>query len=126
MKTAIAAAILALTVPAAAQTPDSGARVVPVALYSFGFAPNPIVLRAGRPVTLLLENRAGVGHEFKARYFFRTSRIIAGAVDQDGRIDLAPHQSTSVTLVPARGTYDVHCGHFMHEQLGMHAKIYVE
>lgn len=126
MKTAMMAAVLALTVPAAARSPDAGARVIPVALYSFGFTPNPIVLRAGRPVTLLLENRAGVGHEFKARYFFRTSRIIAGAVDPDGGIELRPHQSTSVTLIPQRGTYDVHCGHFMHEQLGMHAKIYVE
>jgi hypothetical protein len=31
----------------------------------------------------------------------------------------------SVTLVPARGTYPVHCSHFMHDQLGMHSVIYV-
>ena len=37
-----------------------------------------------------------------------------------------PHQSMSVTLVPARGTYEVHCGHFMHTQLGMHSVIYVQ
>ena len=118
---AFAAAAVAITATAAAQTPTN---VVPVALYSFGYAPNPIVLRSGQPVTLVLTNRAGIGHEFKATEFFRSARIISGNAG-GGEIDLMPGQSSSVTLVPTRGTYPVHCGHFFHTQMGMRTQIVV-
>jgi uncharacterized cupredoxin-like copper-binding protein len=97
-----------------------------IQLYSYGFAPNPILLRAGQPVTLVFTNVAGTMHEFKAPIFFRASRIISGHVDEDGAVDLRPHQTESVTLVPISGTYEAHCGHFFHTQLGMHTLIYVQ
>lgn len=118
-----AAALLAFAAPSAAQRPTT---VVPIHLYSFGFGPSPISLRAGVPVTLVFTNEAGMGHEFKAPTFFHASRMVSGHIDEEGAIELKPHQSMSVTLVPARGTYDVHCGHFMHTQLGMHSLIYVQ
>lgn len=118
-----AAAVLALAAPSAAQKPTN---VVPIHLYSFGFAPGPISLRAGTPVTMVFTDDAGIGHEFKAPGFFRASRVVSGQVDEEGAVELRPRQSTSVTLVPARGTYEVHCGHFMHTQLGMHSYIYVQ
>ena len=124
MKAFTAAVALALVAPVSAQTP--AAQTYAVRLYSFGFQPNPLVLRAGVPVTLVFTNTAGMGHEFSAHYFFKTSRILSGKVDEEGSIELRPHQSASVTLIPVRGTYDAHCGHFMHKQLGMQAKIYVE
>jgi len=116
-------AALALAAPAAAQKPTT---VVPVLLYSYGFGPSPIMLRAGAPVTMVFEDVAGVGHEFKAPDFFRSARIVSGNVDEEGSIELRPHQSASVTLIPMRGTYKAHCGHFFHDQLGMHTLIYVQ
>jgi plastocyanin len=117
---------LALCAPfaAGASASPQATNVVPVQLYSFGYAPNPIVLRAGVPVTLVFTYRAGIGHELKAESFFRSSRILAGNAAA-GEIDLRPRQSTSVTLVPARGAYPVHCGHFLHTQMGMSSTIYV-
>jgi plastocyanin len=118
---ALATAVLAVAVPAAAQKPTN---VVPIALYSYGYAPNPIVLRAGVPVTMVFTNRSGKGHTFKAQAFFASSRISSGMV-HDGEIHLRGGQSMSVTLVPARGTYPVHCSHFLHDQLGMRTTLYV-
>jgi uncharacterized cupredoxin-like copper-binding protein len=120
---ALVVGAFALEGPATAQRATT---VFPIQLYSYGFVPNPIVLRAGVPVTLVFTDVAGSSHEFKAPIFFRASRIIAGQVDEDGAVDLKPHQSESVTLVPISGTYEVHCGHFFHTQLGMHTLIYVE
>ena len=117
----IAAAALAMAAPEAASTPPA---VVPIALYSYGYTPTPIVLHAGQPVTLRLENRSGSGHSFKAPQFFASARMLNGAV-QDGDIHIKGGQSASVTLVPAAGTYPLHCSHFMHDTMGMHSTIYV-
>jgi uncharacterized cupredoxin-like copper-binding protein len=123
---AIAATCLALSGAAVPAAAERATTIFPIQLYSFGFAPSPIVLRAGQPVTLVFTDVAGSSHEFKAPIFFRASRIISGRVDEDGAVDLKPHQSESVTLVPISGTYEVHCGHFFHTQLGMHTLIYVQ
>jgi len=113
-------AALALMAPAAAKT----ATVVPVHFYSFGYAPSPIVLTAGRPATMLFSNRSGQGHTFKAPRFFASARVISGEI-HGGEIHLGAGQTQSVTLVPAHGTFKVHCSHFMHDQLGMNAWLYV-
>ena len=117
-----AAALVALSgVPAAAQP----APVQTVQLYSYGYAPNPLRLRAGRPVTLAFVNRSGNGHDFTAKSFFGASRILSGVV-RNGEVELGRGRSASVTLIPTPGTYRVHCGHFFHKQLGMHGTIIVE
>lgn len=125
MKGLIAALSLSLLVPAAPLAAAQPQAYL-VRLYSFGFQPQPIFLRAGVPVTLVFTNTAGIGHEFKSPGFFRSARIMNGPVDSQGAVELRPHQSLSVTLVPARGAYQVHCGHFMHAQMGMQTWIYVE
>jgi plastocyanin len=119
---ALATAALALAAPAAANKPTT---VVPIMLYSYGYTPAPIVLRAGRPVTMVFSNRSGKGHTFKAQAFFRSARILSG-MPHDGEIHLKEGQSASVTLIPARGTYRVHCSHFFHDQLGMNTTLYVQ
>jgi plastocyanin len=126
MRPLIAAAslfLLASATPVAAAAP---APTYTIRLYSFGFQPEPIVLRAGVPVTLVFTNSAGLGHEFSARAFFSSARILSGNVGSDGSVELKPHQSASVTLIPVRGAYEAHCGHFMHKQLGMSTWVYVE
>ena len=106
--------------PGAAQSP---AQFV-VSVYSFGFAPTPIQLAAGRPVTMVFTNRSGSAHDFTAPGFFQHARILAGGPLTD-EVELRPHETKSVTLVPMRGTYQAHCSHFLHKQMGMNDTIVV-
>lgn len=117
---AAAAALAAgLAAPALAQP-----AVVHVAVWSFGFAPQPIQLRSGVPVTLVFENRSGSSHDFTAPGFFQHATITAGDA-REGEVELKPHETKTVTLIPRRGTYQAHCSHFLHKQLGMSDYIYV-
>lgn len=100
------------------------APVVTIELRSYAYAPAPIRLAAGKAVTLHFVNRAGKGHDFTAEKFFRASRILSGQVP-GGEIDLGPGRSASVTLIPARGRYKVHCGRPFHKMLGMRSEIIV-
>jgi plastocyanin len=121
-----AAAVVALSLfavaPAQAQ-PTAPVRVINVQSYYYN--PAPIVLRAGAPVTLQFVNRAGKGHDFTARRFFSSARILAGRV-ADGEVELRPGQVVNVTLIPAAGRYPVHCSHPFHKLLGMHSTIFVQ
>ena len=119
-RAAVIAMSLMLAAPAAAQP----AQVV-IRVWSFGFAPNPIRLAAGRPVTMTFVNQSGSSHDFSAPGFFQHARITAGAAPED-EIELQGHETKRITLVPSRGTYQAHCSHFLHKQLGMSDMIIVE
>lgn len=116
---AAAALSLGLSVPAAGQP-----AAVTIDVNNFYFAPKPIQLRAGQPVTLTFVNRASGSHDFTAHGFFQASKITAGAAPE-GEIELDAHQTKSITLVPRAGTYHAHCSHFMHKQMGMTVDIVV-
>lgn len=117
------AAIAALSLISASPVAAEPAAVT-VNVWSFGFAPAPIYLRAGQPVTLTFVNRSGSSHDFTAHDFFMSSRIIGGDA-REGEVELRGHETKSVTLVPRAGTYHAHCSHFFHKQLGMHDEIVV-
>ena len=116
---AIAALSLASSLSAQAQPTQ-----LRIDLTSFSYAPQPIHLAAGRPVTLTLVNRSGGGHDFTARKFFASSKIIAGSAP-GGRIEVPERAVRTITLVPRAGRYNVHCSHFLHKQFGMQAVIVV-
>ena len=118
----LAAAALLATGPATAQ--PVGAPVQTVTLYSHGYTPQVLHLAAGRAVTLNFVNPSGKGHDFTARQFFRSARILSGRVT-NGEVDLRGRQSAQVTLIPARGRYPVHCGYPFHKMLGMRGTIIV-
>jgi plastocyanin len=118
---ALAALSLVSISPAAAQP----AAAVTIYAWSFNFAPKPIHLRAGRPVTLTFVNRSNGSHDFTARSFFANSRILAGAAP-DGEVDLRGGETRRITLVPRAGSYNVHCSHFLHKQMGMRDLIVVD
>ena len=115
-----AIAPFAFLAPAAAQQPSAQTIVV----WSFGFAPHPIQLAAGKPVTLTFANRSGGSHDFTAVNFFLNATITAGAAP-DGEIALKPYETRTITLVPRAGTYKAHCSHFLHKQMGMSDQIIV-
>ena len=117
---ALAALSLMLVAPAQAQ--PAGQTIL---VWSYGFSPRPLHLAAGQPVTLTFVNRSGSGHDFTAQRFFASSTITAGAAP-GGEIDLAPHETRSVTLIPRAGTYAAHCSHFLHTQMGMSDQIVVD
>ena len=105
--------------PAAAQP---AARTIYV--WSYHFAPDPIDLAAGRPVTLTFVNRSGSSHDFTSPTFFAYARVISGDV-RNGTVELPPGETKRVTLVPRLGTYRAHCSHFLHSLLGMNDTIVV-
>jgi plastocyanin len=123
MRTFLLVAPFLLCAGSAAGQPVA-APVQGIALYSYGYNPDPIVLAAGKAVTINFVNRATKGHDFTATKFFRSSRIISGNVGE-GEVDLGPGQSASVTLVPAAGRYKVHCGRPFHKMMGMNGDIVV-
>ena len=116
---AVAALSLAFGAPVAAQ--PAGPTIV---VWSFGFSPKPLQLAAGRPVTLTFVNRSGSSHDFTAKAFFAASRIIRGDA-AEGEVELGPHETKSITLVPQRGSYKARCSHFMHAMFGMTDEIVV-
>ena len=113
----------ALSIMLAASAAAQPAQVV-IQVWSFGFAPNPIHLPAGRPVTLMFVNRSGSSHDFTAPGFFQHASNIAGPVQGD-EVELRPHETKTITLTPSAGTYHAHCSHFLHEQMGMSDMIVV-
>jgi uncharacterized cupredoxin-like copper-binding protein len=122
-RVAVVAALSSLSLSAALAQPAAPVQVIN--LVSYSIAPTPIVLHAGRPVTLQFVNRAGKGHDFTATRFFRSARILSGHVG-DGEVELRPGQIANVTLIPAAGRYPAHCSHPFHKMLGMHTAILVQ
>jgi plastocyanin len=118
---AIAAVALALGSPVRS---SEAPLQVPIELSSFAFSPSTVRLQAGQPVTLLFANRSRSRHDFTSRSFFASSRIVSGSVP-GGKVDLKGGTATQVTLVPAAGTYKVHCGRTFHSLLGMRGRIVV-
>jgi uncharacterized cupredoxin-like copper-binding protein len=121
-----AAAILsaaAFAVPASvAAAPQKP--VVAITLASHFYQPNPIYLPGGVPVRLIFTNRAGKTHDFTAPQFFGSARILAGRAP-GGKVQVQKGSTTVIELVPARGTYKVHCGQPFHTMLGMTGRIIV-
>jgi plastocyanin len=120
VRTAILAALsLVIALPASAQPAGQV-----ISLSNFSYSPQPIHLRAGRPVTLTFVDRKG-SHDFTAKAFFASSTITAGSAP-GGKIDLDVGESRSISLIPRAGTYEVHCSHFLHAAMGMTAQIIVD
>ena len=119
---AAALAGAALALPASAVDPPRP--LVYITLASYAFQPSPIYLPAGVPVRLIFTNRSGSTHEFDAPIFFRSARILAGSAP-NGEVEVKKGRSVIVDLIPARGTYKVHCGRPFHTMLGMTTRVIV-
>jgi plastocyanin len=100
---------------------------VSIELSNFKFAPNPIQLRAGAPITLHLQNTASGGHSFSAPAFFAAARIEprSAALVHDGMVDVPANRAVDVALVPAAGSYKLKCTHTFHSTFGMKGTIVV-
>lgn len=111
----------ALVAPAPAAPPVASATIT---LTSYRFNPGPIYLAGGVPVRLILTNSAGKNHDFTAKEFFRSARILSGRAP-GGEVSIDAGKTRVIDLIPARGTYKVHCGKFGHSMLGMSTMIIV-
>lgn len=114
---------LAASTAAAPAAPAPAARAT-ITMTSYRYTPSPIYLAGGVPVRLVIVNTAGKAHDFSAREFFASARLLSGRV-RGGKVDVPGGGSAVVDLVPARGTYRVHCTKFGHTMLGMTATIVV-
>jgi plastocyanin len=119
---AAAMAVLSLSIGAPAAALPAAQTIM---VWSYGFFPHPIHLAAGHRVTLYFVNRSGSGHDFTAGQFFANSTIVSGDA-RDGEVELGPHETKAVTLIPRAGTYAAHCSHFFHKQMGMSDEIVVD
>ena len=117
----VMALALAWIAPSSAAAPVASATIT---LSSYRYNPGPIYLPGGVPVRLILVNRAGKTHDFTAERFFRSAQILRGQV-RGGEVSLRAGQSQVIDLIPARGTYKVHCREFGHRMLGMSTMIIV-
>lgn len=123
IRTLVAAALI-MPAPLLAQAPAR----VEITLADFSFTPTSLHVKAGQPVTLHLVNRGSGGHNFDAPEFFAAARVdpaSASAVKR-GKVELARGMSADVTLVPAKGSYHVHCSHLLHSGFGMKGEVIVD
>jgi uncharacterized cupredoxin-like copper-binding protein len=107
--------------------PTDDSETITVRLSSFAFDPEEIRLKAGAPVRLRIVNDSDAGHNFSASAFFAASSILAGSsVPLSGSVEVEPHQTVEVALVPGTpATYPLECTHFLHSLFGMHGTIAV-
>jgi len=97
---------------------------VTVTIGSRFYAPDPIRLPAGQPITLKLVNGDSSTHAFGARRFFRSAKILSGDA-KGGNIELAPGETATVTLIPVKGSFKVECSRHQMDKLGMQGQIIV-
>lgn len=122
--------LLVLGLLVAAQSPFdwTKAQTVTVTLSNFSFAPRQPQLQAGHAYQLHLVNAASGSHNFAARDFFGSARVVAADQYkvQDGTVELHGGETVDVRLIaPPAGAYDLKCTHFMHSTFGMRGKILV-
>lgn len=132
-RSAVARALLAgglsMLAVAEAQSQSDVTRV-DVTLSNFRFAPGAIELVHGRQYALHLVNATGGGHDFSARKFFAAAAMTSDQrqlVVGGGEVELKGYEEKTVVFIaPEPGTYEFHCGHFMHAALGMTGRIQVQ
>jgi uncharacterized cupredoxin-like copper-binding protein len=121
--------IALLATPAVAQTPDwHSAQRIEVDLSNFKFTPARIELRQGQPYVLHIVNQSDGSHDFNAKAFFAAARIAPEDKSKaaHGEVELSGNESTDLRLIaPPSGSYELHCGHFMHSTFGMKGSIEV-
>jgi uncharacterized cupredoxin-like copper-binding protein len=130
MRLLLALVGLLAPVASAAQEPAwTNEQTVAVQLSSYKFSPHDIVLQAGRPYRLHLENVSSKDHSFSSKGFFAsaTVRTEDRPKVERGRVEVPGQQSVDVELVANQpGEYRLECDHFMHSAFGMKGAITVK
>lgn len=101
--------------PAGPQPTASAAQRVVVTMTDYRFAPNPIVVAAGR-VTFVATNAGTVGHDFTVLTPDGSRRVAHTQVVPPGDMNVL-----AVDLAPGR--YPVICTQPGHQELGMEATV---
>ena len=73
---------------------------------------------------LHLANTGKGGHNFTAPQFFAAASGVSGPV-RNGTVEVPSHKTIDVRLIPAVGTYELRCSHFLHSGFGMKGQIVV-
>ena len=121
IRAAFSGLLFSAAAAASAQVPSA----ITIDMSSYRFSPSALHLTAGQPVTLRFTNSAGMTHDFTAKEFFASARVLNGSVTK-GKVTLEPGATATVALVPARGTYKVRCTRLFHTMRGMVGSIVVD
>jgi uncharacterized cupredoxin-like copper-binding protein len=121
---------LAVTGHAQGQAPDwTRAKRIDAQLTNFRFTPDHIILTHGQPYVLHIVNASSGGHDFNAKAFFKAAAVAPedAARANHGEVELHGGDAADIRLIaPAAGSYELHCGHFMHQSFGMKGVIEVQ
>jgi uncharacterized cupredoxin-like copper-binding protein len=124
-----AAIIVCAALPLAGHAADrwAGATPLTVVMIDNRFEPSNLILTAGRPYALLLENHGKEMHEFTAPAFLKAAVVRDRQKLANGGTDIVvqPGKTVRVLLIaPAKGHYDLTCAD--HDWDGMVGTITVE
>jgi uncharacterized cupredoxin-like copper-binding protein len=112
----------------------SKSETVTVDLADYSFTPSKLTFQHGQPYVLRMVNKSGHSHTFSSDTFFKAIAVqkllkngaSSSTADLDEDIDFAPGEVVELYFVADKpGTYDLYCGKFMHEMLGMDGQIMV-
>jgi plastocyanin len=122
--------ITLMIVLATASTPAraAGPMISLVEMTNFAFAPKLIHLPPESPVILRMRNDASGPHSFSAPEFFTAARVdpASARLLRNGSVEVAPHTTVDVLLIPAAGKYAFKCGRPLHAMFGMRGTILVQ
>jgi uncharacterized cupredoxin-like copper-binding protein len=123
----VAAAMVLLSLPAAAAVDWSQARPLTVVASEYQFSPNKLTFERGVPYRLHLENRGTELHEFHAAGFFAAAQIGNPRVLNADRTEvvLPPGAIKDLYVLPRRrGHFRLYCPD--HDWAGMTGEIVVK
>lgn len=112
----------------------SKAQAVNVELANYKFTPTNLTFQHGQPYKLHLVNTSDHAHTFSSDTFFKAIAMQkmlkngndVSTADLVEDINLEPGEQVDLFFIPDKaGTYDLYCGKFMHETMGMHGQITV-
>ncbi|MET1026300.1 MAG: cupredoxin domain-containing protein [Dongiaceae bacterium] len=112
----------------------SQSEMVTVDLADYSFTPSKLTFQHGKPYQLHLVNKSSHSHTFSSDTFFKAIAVqkllrngtASSTADLDEDIDFAPGEVVDLYFVADKpGSYDLYCGKFMHEMLGMDGQITV-
>jgi len=112
----------------------SKSETITVDLADYSFTPSKLTFQHGQPYQLHIVNKSTHSHTFSSDTFFKAIAVqkmlkngaSSSTADLDEDIDFAPGEVIDLYFVADKpGNYDLYCGKFMHEMLGMDGQIAV-
>ena len=116
--------LAALTTAASAHV-----QLITITMSNYAFDPNRIELLADSDYELHFVNSSNKSHDFSAPELFDAGTVAPDdqAKVEDGKVEVEAGGTVDVRFMPKKkGSYPVHCTHFLHATFGMTGTAVVE